>query len=73
MRRHQCSRCLRRFQHHKKAQAHIQSYHHGKGSVLEYRPQITDDDSDDSFADRAIKAELSLAMGEYTDDDWLIP
>lgn len=62
----QCQNCPRKFAERSHVYQHIKAKHHGKG-----KGAFVDDD--ESFADRAIAASLAVAMGEHTDDDWLLP
>jgi hypothetical protein len=42
-----------------------------KPSLLQKKADDCDDD--ESFADRAVQAELDIAMGIHTDDEWMLP
>ena len=70
----QCSRCLKRFQKKKSAEAHIRQVHGGKGEVRQWAYKHGCDDDEPSMADRAVQAELDRAMGvENPDIEWLLP
>lgn len=47
---------------------HLKAKHGGKGAGA-FKP----DDDDESFADRAVQAEIDRACGIPSDDDWLLP
>jgi uncharacterized C2H2 Zn-finger protein len=64
----QCSRCRKPFGQPNDCQQHINAKHGGNGKVKKRAKH-----GDDSFASRAIEAELAIACGEQTDDAWLLP
>lgn len=66
----QCPNCTKRTDDTNAMMQHIKAKHHGKG-IAAFRP--ASDDDDDSFADRAIAADLDHAMGvDNPDYDWLV-
>jgi hypothetical protein len=64
-----CPHCGKRLSGDAGVRAHIIAKHGGKGKGA-FKP---DGDDDESFADRAIQAEIDRACGIPTDDDWLLP
>ena len=77
---YQCSICKRRFTTSKGANAHMDAKHDSGGVVTftEYKrkpaPKPKADEDDESFADRAVQAEIDRACGIYNpDQDWLLP
>lgn len=64
----QCPHCTKRFADNNGAYSHIKKKHGGKGKAA-FRHQC----DDESFADRAIQAEIDRACGIPNDDDWLLP
>lgn len=67
-----CSRCGKKFANPRNTQNHINDAHQGDGKVLKVK-QPRRIDREPSMAERAIDAELAIAMGEHTDDAWLLP
>lgn len=69
-----CGKCKNFFGSERAAKDHARASHSGLRVVI-YR-QCTEidlrDEREESFADRAIAASLALAMGEPTDDAWLL-
>jgi hypothetical protein len=49
--------------------SHIKAKHGGTGKGA-FRPER---DEEESFADRAVQAEIDRASGRPGDDDWLLP
>jgi hypothetical protein len=67
-----CNRCGKTFKQERHLQQHIRDKHHGKGAKSAPIAAFSNDD-DESFASRAIQAELDHAMGvENADYDWLV-
>jgi len=63
-----CPNCARRFADNNAALQHVKKKHGGKGAA-----SFRSDDDDESFADRAIAAQLDHAMGiDNPDYDWLV-
>jgi predicted nucleic acid-binding Zn-ribbon protein len=66
----QCTACGRQFEGVSAHRQHNAAKHGGNASFV----LLADDcDDDESFADRAIQAELDRSMGIPTDDEWLLP
>jgi hypothetical protein len=64
-----CPHCGKRLRDRNGVMMHLKAKHGGKG-IGAFRP----DDDDESFADRAINAEIDRACGIPNDDiDWLLP
>jgi hypothetical protein len=63
-----CPRCGKYFKQINDCKQHINAKHGGNGE-----PQRTTREYDESFAERAIQAELNIAMGLGSDDSWLLP
>ena len=71
MKQEKCNRCGMRFGTMASLQMHIRDRHHGKGAKSAPKEVFSNDD--ESFAMRAINAELDHAMGTPNDDyDWLV-
>ncbi len=77
---YRCGVCKRRFIDSRAANAHMSAKHEGGGVVTfeEYKrkpaPRPSVHDEDESFADRAVQAEIDKACGIYNpDQDWLLP
>ena len=70
-----CGMCKAHFNKLDGARHHVSDKHAGNRVVIYKSCEIIDpiEDDDDSFADRAIAASIARAMGERTDDGWLIP
>lgn len=69
-----CGMCKNFFSHEKAVKTHIHAKHTGH-RVSVYRAVSSVDlrgDREESFADRAVAARLAIAMGEHTDDAWLL-
>ncbi|WP_029313229.1 hypothetical protein [Acidiphilium angustum] len=64
-----CTLCNRQFEGASHHRQHNAAKHGGNASFI----TIADDLDDESFADRAVQAELDVAMGIGTDDEWLLP
>ncbi len=64
-----CPHCGKRLRGDAGVHTHIKAKHPNK-SRKQFAPQS---DDDESFADRAIQAEIDRACGIPTDDDWLLP
>lgn len=62
-----CPHCCKRFADNSGVYCHIKVKHGGKGKG-DFR-----DEPEESFADRAIQAQIDIACGIPTDDDWLVP
>lgn len=66
-----CPNCPKKFRTRDAVRSHIKAKHGGKG--IGAFPREEDEDHEESFADRAIAAELDHAMGVDNDDyDWLV-
>lgn len=65
-----CPHCGKLFRGQPGVYSHIKAKHGGKGKGA-YRPAR--DDYEESFADRAVQAEIDRARGRPGDDDWLLP
>ena len=63
-----CTQCGRRFSKPSAHHQHNYAKHGGHATFI----TLADDQDDESFADRAIQAELDIAMGFHTDDEWLV-
>jgi hypothetical protein len=66
-----CPHCGKRLRDENGVRTHIIAKHGGKGRGA-FKPTAPDDD-DESFADRAVQAEIDRACGIPSDDDWLLP
>ena len=70
-----CGGCKKPFATLLAVRDHAAIKHHKSGvriyECVETIPAKTDDD--ESFAERAVAASLAIAMGEHTDDEWLLP
>ena len=69
-----CGKCKNFFAHDAAVRQHIQDKHSGQ-RVSIYRAVSSIDlreEREESFADRAVAASLAIAMGEPTDDAWLL-
>lgn len=62
-----CPHCGKWLKGNAGVRSHIKMKHGGKG-IGRYR-----EEREESFADRAIEAEIARACGLPTDDDWLLP
>jgi len=69
-----CGACKKGFDSEKAATDHATDAHPNADGIGIYKRHklIDGRDYEPSFADRAIDAHLARAMGETTDDDWLI-
>lgn len=71
-----CGRCKNFFVNNEAVTAHINAKHKGQRVGIYVRTEFVDlrtDDDEPSMATRQIDAMLAVAMGEHTDDDWLLP
>lgn len=69
-----CGKCKVFFATDKAVRMHIKASHKGH-RVLIFRAVSSVDlreEAEPSFADRAVAASLAIAMGEPTDDAWLL-
>lgn len=69
-----CGQCKMGFENERAVGHHIRDAHkeiQGCG-IFRCVGKMDGPDYEPSFADRAIEASLSLAMGEHTDDAWLL-
>jgi hypothetical protein len=64
-----CSRCGKKYANPDSVRIHVRDKHKGKGEPC----RVPSPEDDESFADRAIQAEIDRAMGIPNDDDWLLP
>lgn len=64
-----CPHCGKRLFGKSGVRMHIKMKHGSKGIGAFKEPS----DDDESFADRAIQAEIDRACGIANDDDWLLP
>lgn len=62
-----CPHCGKRLFDKNGVRTHIKVKHGGKG-IGAYK-----EDVEESFADRAVQAEIDRACGIQNDDDWLLP
>lgn len=62
-----CPHCGKRLQGKSGVRMHIKMKHGSKG-IGAFR-----EEEEESFADRAIQAQIDIACGIPTDDDWLLP
>ena len=62
-----CPHCGKRLRGKDGVYNHIKAKHNGKGKGA-FR-----EEREESFAERAIQAEIDIACGFRTDDDWLLP
>lgn len=62
-----CPHCGKSFRGKAGVYSHIKAKHGGKGKGA-FKP-----DDEESFADRAVQAEIDRASGRPGDDDWLLP
>lgn len=68
-----CTHCNRRFTDPNGVMQHHKQKHRGKKLADDIKAALHDNDDDESFADRAIAAELDHAMGiDNPDYDWLV-
>jgi len=73
MKKWACAVCMRRFGSERAAADHRRDVHKSSGSATAV-PRPPDEPDDESFADRAVRAELDRAMGVYNpDQEWLLP
>ncbi|OCP36759.1 hypothetical protein [Ensifer sp. LC163] len=70
-----CGACKNFFANEKAATDHINAKHQGRRVGVYSRTKFVDlrEDDEPSMADRQIAAMLAVSMGEYTDDEWLLP
>jgi len=75
MAKHKCSRCGKILQSGVSAVQHIAAKHGGKGHPVRMKRQESHafEDDDESMASRAVQAEIDIACGFGSDDDWLLP
>lgn len=71
----QCSLCKRKKATREAVADHIRAYHKKPAEPVKVTPlPPAEVEDDESFADRAIDAELDRAMGIHNpDQDWLLP
>lgn len=71
-----CGFCKRGYSTIESAEQHVIDTHKGSRVKLYEPTKVIDlrreEDNEPSIASRMIDAQLSVAMGEYTDDDWLL-
>lgn len=70
-----CGQCKSGFGSEKAVRDHINGAHptmQGCG-IFRCVDRVDGPDYEPSYADRQIDAMLAVAMGEHTDDEWLIP
>lgn len=68
-----CGRCKTAFKSERAVTDHAKASHQSHiVGVYKRVSQLDLRDKEPSFADRAIEASLALAMGEPTDDAWLL-
>lgn len=69
-----CGQCKHGFGSEKAVRDHINGAHPTIRGCGIYRcvDRVEGPEYEPSYADRAIDAELALAMGEETDDEWLL-
>ena len=68
-----CGVCKQGFNSKKACKDHINAKHQGKKvRIFGIIDHVDLRDDEPSFADRAVEAEIALAMGEHTDDAWLL-
>lgn len=71
-----CGKCKNFFANEQAVTNHANAKHVGLRVGIYSRQHFIDlreDDDEPSMADRQIDAMLAVAMGEHTDDDWLLP
>ncbi len=70
-----CGRCGKKFDSETAVRNHAKDTHVRKGGATDVfrRFDTVGEPEEESFADRAIQAQLDIAMGLPTDDDWLLP
>ncbi len=66
----ECPHCNRRFADKNSVYSHCKAKHPNK-ERKQFAP--VRDDEEESFADRAVQAEIDRACGIPNDDDWLLP
>jgi hypothetical protein len=74
--RFMCGACKKLFSTKGGASAHIEQKHRTAGAwIFEATEQVKGNGRSDheSFADRAIQANIAILSGERTDDAWLLP
>jgi uncharacterized C2H2 Zn-finger protein len=68
-----CGRCKKTFQSERAVTDHINASHTTELVGVYKRVNLIDHrDKEPSYADREIEARLAIAMGEPTDDAWLL-
>ncbi|NTG61802.1 hypothetical protein G6L45_16095 [Agrobacterium rhizogenes] len=69
-----CGKCKNFFANEPAISSHINAKHTGHRVSVYQAVKAIDlrEDNEPSFADRAIEASLAIAMGEPTDDAWLL-
>ena len=68
----ECSRCHKKFATKRAVIQHVSATHHGVGSADKRKPKVYEPD-DESFADRAVQAQIDKACGIYNyDQEWLL-
>lgn len=69
-----CGQCKAGFESQAAVRHHVAGAHpsiHNCG-IFRCVERIDGPDHEESFADRAVAAELAILMGESTEDDWLL-
>ncbi len=69
-----CGQCKQGFEHEKAVRSHVKDAHPDIHNCGIYRciDRVDGPEYEPSFGERAVAAELALAMGEHTDDEWLL-
>jgi alkanesulfonate monooxygenase SsuD/methylene tetrahydromethanopterin reductase-like flavin-dependent oxidoreductase (luciferase family) len=70
-----CGKCKNFFATEQAVKAHAKASHSGLRVVVYRQCTVVDmrEEAEQSYADRQIAAMQAVAMGEHTDDEWLIP
>lgn len=69
-----CGVCTKGFGSEQAVRDHAKAAHPKAPSIAIYQriDRIENTDNEPSFADRAVQAEIDMAMGLHTDDAWLL-
>jgi len=70
-----CGQCKQGFAHERAVRDHITDAHPTIRNCGVFRciDRVAGPSYEPSYGERAVDAELARAMGEHSDDDWLLP
>lgn len=69
MKRLRCSKCGKRFATFSNFSMHAIAKHHGEAEAMPRAPRV---EHEPSMAELAVQAEIDIACGIPTDDEWLL-